>query len=73
MRCHLVAAFFACSQCSDLQDSDETEAVVEYENLIFGNVPIEEKAHKFDALLAYCKLDTKVMVILFFQELKALI
>jgi hypothetical protein len=57
---------------SDLEISNGAQAVVEYENLIFGNVPEEIKAQKFDALLEYCKLDTWAMVRIF-QELKALI
>lgn len=53
--------------CPDLtyermEVSNGSEAVVEYENLIFGDVAEEIKVEKFDALLAYCKLDTWAMV-----------
>jgi len=49
--------------------SNGTEAVVEYENLIFGEVPNELRESKFKALLEYCELDTLAMVRIF-QELK---
>ena len=55
-----------------MEVSNGTEAVVEYENLIFGNVPEELKEEKFDALLEYCKLDTWAMVRIF-QELQKMI
>jgi len=53
----------------DLDVSNGSEAVVEYENLIFGNVADEDKEKKFKALLEYCKLDTWAMVRIW-QELK---
>lgn len=52
--------------------SNGAEAVIEYENLIFGNVPEEEKESKFDSLLKYCKLDSWAMVRIF-QELKKML
>jgi hypothetical protein len=58
MRCHLVASFLACSQFSDLEVSNDGEAVLEYENLIFGKGPEDIKVQKFEALLEYCNLDT---------------
>ena len=57
---------------SDLEVSNGAEAVVEYENLIFGNVPEEEKEEKFKSLLEYCKLDTWAMVRIF-QELEKMV
>jgi hypothetical protein len=50
--------------------SNGTEAVVEYENLIFGKIPDELKESKFKALLEYCKLDTLAMVRIFQELLK---
>ena len=52
--------------------SNGAEAVVEYENLIFGDVPQELKVEKFEALLEYCKLDTWAMVRIF-QELEKML
>ena len=52
-----------------LEVSNGTKAVVEYENLIFGDVPEELKESTFEALLEYCKLDTWAMVRIF-QELQ---
>jgi len=57
---------------NDLQVSNGAEAVVEYENLIFGNVPDDEKEDKYESLLEYCKLDTWAMVRIF-QELEKMI
>jgi len=57
---------------ADLEVSNGAEAVVEYENLIFGNIAPDVKESKFDALLAYCKLDTWAMVRIF-QELERMI
>lgn len=55
-----------------LEVSNGAEAVVEYENLIFGNIPKELKNERFEALLEYCKLDTWAMVRVF-QELDELV
>lgn len=55
-----------------LEVSNGGEAVVVYEELIFGNTPDNEKAEKYKDLLAYCKLDTWAMVRIF-QELEALV
>lgn len=52
--------------------SNGAEAVVEYEQLMFGDVPNEMKVEKFEALLEYCKLDTWAMVRIF-QELNKMI
>ena len=57
---------------SALEVSNGGEAVVVYEELIFGNKPEYLKAEKFEDLLAYCKLDTWAMVRIF-QELEALV
>lgn len=56
----------------ELKVSNGAEAVVEYESLIFGNVPEESKEEKFQSLLEYCKLDTWAMVRIF-QELEKMI
>jgi len=48
-----------------LEVSNGTKAVVEYENLIFGDIPEELRESKFEALLEYCKLDTLAMVRIF--------
>lgn len=55
-----------------LDVSNGTEAVVEYESIIFEDVPSEVKNSKFEALLEYCKLDTWAMVRIF-QELQKMI
>ena len=55
-----------------LEVSNGGEAVVAYEELIFGHIPETMKAEKFDDLLEYCKLDTWAMVRIF-QELEALV
>ncbi len=55
-----------------LEVSNGTEAVVEYENLIFGDTPDEVKESKYRALLEYCELDTWAMVRIF-QELKRVV
>ena len=55
-----------------LSVSNGAEAVVEYEQLIFGDVAEELKEEKFDALLEYCKLDTWAMVRIF-QELEKMV
>lgn len=55
-----------------LDVSNGTEAVVQYESVIFGDVPSEIKKEKFEALLKYCKLDTWAMVRIF-QELQKMI
>jgi len=52
-----------------LEVSNGTKAVVEYENLIFGDIAEELRESKFEALLEYCKLDTWAMVRIF-QELQ---
>lgn len=52
--------------------SNGAEAVVEYEQLVFGDVPEEMKVEKFDELLEYCELDTWAMVRIF-QELQKLV
>lgn len=52
--------------------SDGTQAVMEYENLIFGNYPPEQKEQAFTNLLEYCELDTWAMVRIY-QELLKLI
>ena len=56
----------------DMEVSNGAEAVVEYEQLIFGDVDQLEKEKKFKALLEYCKLDTWAMVRIF-QELQKMI
>jgi len=56
----------------NLQVSNGAEAVVEYENLVFGDVPNELREDKFYALLEYCKLDTWAMVRIF-QELEKMV
>lgn len=56
----------------DLNISNGTEAVVQYENLIFGNASESEKEAGFNALLEYCKLDTWAMLRIF-QELEQMI
>ena len=56
----------------DLAVSNGAEAVVEYENLIFGDILESEKEDRFNALLEYCKLDTWAMVRIF-QELQKMI
>lgn len=48
-----------------LDVSNGAEAVVEYEQVIFGDVTEKLKEDKFDALLEYCKLDTWAMVRIF--------
>ena len=55
-----------------LEVSNGGEAVVAYEELIFGNIAEAQKAEKFSDLLDYCKLDTWAMVRIF-QELEALV
>ena len=52
--------------------SNGAEAVVVYEDLIFGNVAEYDKESKFNDLLEYCKLDTWAMVRIF-QELDEMI
>ncbi len=52
--------------------SNGAQAVVEYEQLIFGNVTEELVESTFDALLEYCKLDTWAMVSIF-QELEKML
>ena len=47
---------------STLAVSNGTQAVMEYENLVFGNYPPEQKDQAFQNLLDYCKLDTWAMV-----------
>jgi len=55
-----------------LEVTNGAAAVVEYENLIFGNVPEDVKDVKINALLEYCKLDTWAMVRIY-QELRKLV
>ena len=55
-----------------LQVSNGADAVVVYEDLIFGSVKEEDKEQKFNDLLEYCKLDTWAMVRIF-QELQIMI
>jgi hypothetical protein len=57
---------------STLEVSNGGEAVVVYEELIFGNTPEYLKDQKFCDLRAYCKLDTWAMVRIF-QELEVLV
>jgi len=57
---------------SGMEVSNGAEAVVEYEQLIFGYVPSEMKGEKFTALLEYCKLDTWAMVRIY-EELQKMI
>ena len=57
---------------SGMEVSNGAEAVVEYEQLIFGYVPSEMKGEKFTALLEYCKLDTWTMVRIY-EELQKMI
>lgn len=54
-----------------LEVCNGAEAVVEYEKLIFENIPEDQKELKIKALLEYCKLDTYAMLKIF-QTLKQL-
>jgi hypothetical protein len=55
-----------------MEVSNGIEAVVAYENLIFGEADQSEKEKKFIALLEYCKLDTYAMVRIL-QEIQKMI
>ncbi len=55
-----------------LEVSNGTQAVMEYENLIFGLYPSEQKEQAFKNLLEYCKLDTWAMLRIYQELLKLL-
>lgn len=55
-----------------LEVSNGTQAVVEYEKVIFSYMEDSERSEKLSNLLAYCKMDTWAMVRIF-QELQKLV
>ena len=57
---------------STLDVSNGTQAVMEYENLVFGNYPPEQIDQGFQNLLDYCKLDTYAMLRIY-EEINKLI